>query len=532
MDSKLFNYAKSPIPVLNNSSPHNYTIMSALLSHIDSPLASSSIASSYSSNQHYPNLLISSITFHNPTIQSVYAKTSNRFYSNGNYFQNGIKQSTQSSSNRSLSSKEIIYTTKRLKLQSLNKSNQDQIIYFNNEPTPEVQEEIEEIPRDESNYNKYVMDSNQDFSSDLDTSSLINSSSVLEPNSVTNTNGFLIETDSFVNDMSQQNTLNNQSDYSTLFNESQSNNSSLVDNSSFNQVNNFTEQQAQSIESNEPVVTYTISCPSEWQFNLNRMINCFILLNKNSQTSITDSKIRLRCSVCKLCFTDLGELEEHKASSDSCKNNMNIREETEQEVQNEARKLKRKNPKKSFNLSFFNNYYADEDLDEYIEDEIKENDREYNVMDDEDEVEMFQEDNSVEEEMEMFNFDNDEDELNEENDLNDDFENSLNNEDSNENQIRNEQFAGSNDYIYYNNKILSKIKLKNNVKFKLKNTSSSSDFEREDSNSIEKESSVKSIQSKNDKPVKTRRKYTKSKANPSPSLTCESKNKLKAKFEI
>lgn len=35
MDSKLLNYAKLPIPVINNISPHNYVIMPALLAHID-----------------------------------------------------------------------------------------------------------------------------------------------------------------------------------------------------------------------------------------------------------------------------------------------------------------------------------------------------------------------------------------------------------------------------------------------------------------------------------------------------------------
>ena len=79
MESKLYNYAKCSIPVLNNTSPNNYAIMSALLSHIDSPLVSSPslLSSSISS---YPSLL-SSPSLTNQTIQSTYSK-SNRQKSN------------------------------------------------------------------------------------------------------------------------------------------------------------------------------------------------------------------------------------------------------------------------------------------------------------------------------------------------------------------------------------------------------------------------------------------------------------------
>lgn len=52
MDSKLLNYAKVPIPVLNNSSPHNYVIMPALLAHIDSPLNSGQFQQQASTSRH------------------------------------------------------------------------------------------------------------------------------------------------------------------------------------------------------------------------------------------------------------------------------------------------------------------------------------------------------------------------------------------------------------------------------------------------------------------------------------------------
>lgn len=77
--------------------------------------------------------------------------------------------------------------------------------------------------------------------------------------------------------------------------------------------------------------------------------------------------------------------------------------------------------------------------------------------------------------------------------------------------------------MFHNNELVPKVKLKNDVKFKLKNsTSSSSDFEKEDINEATS-NNTKSSQARSDKqPVKARRKYTKSKANAIPSLTCES----------
>ena len=51
MESKLMNYAKLPIPVLNSSSPPNYVIMPALLAHIDCEFSSFPELPAHSSSQ-------------------------------------------------------------------------------------------------------------------------------------------------------------------------------------------------------------------------------------------------------------------------------------------------------------------------------------------------------------------------------------------------------------------------------------------------------------------------------------------------
>ena len=51
MESKLLNYAKLPIPVLNSSTPPNYVIMPALLAHIDCEFSSFPELPAHSSSQ-------------------------------------------------------------------------------------------------------------------------------------------------------------------------------------------------------------------------------------------------------------------------------------------------------------------------------------------------------------------------------------------------------------------------------------------------------------------------------------------------
>lgn len=88
------------------------------------------------------------------------------------------------------------------------------------------------------------------------------------------------------------------------------------------------------------VIAYTISCPPEWQLNLNRMVNCYVSFRNLSVTGLKDTK--LKCSVCQSRFGTIGDLVAHKESLESCRNNINI---SSQSINNEGllnRKKKRK----------------------------------------------------------------------------------------------------------------------------------------------------------------------------------------------
>ena len=63
MDSKLLNYSKLQIPTLNGLSSHNYVIMPALLSQIDS-----------TKQQHLDDL---TVTANNESYQSIYISSEN-----------------------------------------------------------------------------------------------------------------------------------------------------------------------------------------------------------------------------------------------------------------------------------------------------------------------------------------------------------------------------------------------------------------------------------------------------------------------
>jgi hypothetical protein len=107
MDSKLLNYAKSPIPVLNSTSPRNYVIMSALLSHQFNSLSEPSSTQAAPSVQ-CTNTITQDIVDELPSINK------------NVYFLNGCRSLNQLDKNHIISkgSKSIIYTSKRIRLQT------------------------------------------------------------------------------------------------------------------------------------------------------------------------------------------------------------------------------------------------------------------------------------------------------------------------------------------------------------------------------------------------------------------------------
>ena len=113
MDSKLLNYAKSPIPILNNSSPHNYAIMSALLSNIDS---SPPIARNKSNSKQQPQ---SNSSYFQNTISADCAET--QPIPNRNNQMTCQPKETEKDSN-----KELVYATKQLHIQQKQHVHQQQ----------------------------------------------------------------------------------------------------------------------------------------------------------------------------------------------------------------------------------------------------------------------------------------------------------------------------------------------------------------------------------------------------------------------
>lgn len=89
-----------------------------------------------------------------------------------------------------------------------------------------------------------------------------------------------------------------------------------------------TETPTEPKDSANNLVTYTISCPPEWQLDLSRMVNCFVLF-KDLNTASANCDVRLKCSFCRSEFYSLSELTAHKEMNELCKNVLNINQEIE-----------------------------------------------------------------------------------------------------------------------------------------------------------------------------------------------------------
>ena len=157
--------------------------------------------------------------------------------------------------------------------------------------------------------------------------------------------------------------------------------------------------------------TYTISYPSEWQSKINRMINCYVLLDKlrngehrkeadttkRNDSVQSSNEVKLRCGVCRAEFDLLDDLAEHKEQNLSCKNNICLAQTDEtpfnmKKAKRRKKELKlvpslslaytnRKKSKKSSTLSsnsakttkhslFDTSYYQDEDLEDNEQDRL------------------------------------------------------------------------------------------------------------------------------------------------------------------
>ena len=422
MDSKLLNYAKSPIPILNNSSPHNYAIMSALLSNIDSspPIARNK---SNSKQQSQPN----SSYFQNTISSADCAET--QPISNRNNQMTCQPKETEKDSN-----KELVYATKQLHIQQKQhvhqqQQQQQQIVssltdslqhcidmcdvtsnnfidhgapfteYFRM-PAQRIDQSIadptlESILVDENNNHHPLMDNNKKQHSIDNFQASFSSTNSHTGNTYVN---------SFVPDKPHKNLVCLQESSSFLDNTT-SNKSSKKDTGSsfinspldsefchlnqeqdfFNSQEMFSEksltapkcqetpvnkqtviqpEEATTADSNmrntvhNEVVTYTISCPAEWQQNLDRMVNCFVLFKDLNKTScLGNDNVTLKCSVCQLVFYTLSGLRSHKEINELCRNDMTFANDLDEVSDSGSFVTKKKNRKREpTSISFLFEY--------------------------------------------------------------------------------------------------------------------------------------------------------------------------------
>lgn len=307
MESKLYNYAKCSVPVLNNASPNNYAIMSALLSHIDSPLVSSSSLLSSTINS-YPNIM-SSLSLTNQTIQSTFSKSSQ---------QRLTPQKHTKCANNHKSSKEIIYTTKKLNITNIEPRDINQsIILLESNSDLNISDNQTNLNNDhfqnDQLNNLVVIEAHKDFE-------ISTTRSMIDSNLIQNT--FSID-NSFETNPNQASQILEQINFEAYKN--------YVFNEQPNFINDHNEQstisETNTLDSN--LVTYTISCSSNWHNNIDKMLNCFVYMD-----CCKTENIQLKCSNCLTKFYTIKDLAKHKELSGVCLNNVKLQEDFEIEKLN------------------------------------------------------------------------------------------------------------------------------------------------------------------------------------------------------
>jgi hypothetical protein len=535
--------------------------MPALLAHIDSPISSTSTSSSQS-----PLNLSSFYTFSPPP---------------QNLNTNKQKDNSIINLHNPRTSKEIIYTTKRFKLSTdiLNKCSDNfsnlnsksnltdnldsssqlklannvvnltnnSVGYANNLPGYRQNNNIyaekssslkfstnKIIDGDE--FQKILTQSAEPRQSNIDSSILLDSSRLNEYNTSNSCIQSNFSTDSFVNDLHfsdnllQEKELNinvNRNDYYSEEFFSESNQSQTIEHESNleNKIPNFNEclnvsnkNDLHLSDDEQSLVTYTISCQPELELNLNRMVNCFVLMKDIKQNEIDyneethfsnrnfnlaqNNAIKLKCSVCNKCFPDVSDLLEHKNEIESCKENIRIKSDQCKKQKKESKNVNRCNLFSSSANKNDSIYYEDEDLEDDSNDFESEDDFSINEEEGEEEEEEEEDSNEINsDEVELISMnENDHVQLNKKNDQ------SLFNFEAFKKSRGNSLSKKSNILKHSSNAEM----LINSVESSLNNLND----ELFKNNSSENAS---------DKQFKPRRKYNKNRTGPATNLTCESK---------
>ena len=300
MNPKLFNYSKNPIPVLNSSNkPHNYAIMSALLMD--------------SNSDHLPssNLNHMKTTSNCHQASSSYRKMHRKFLN-----EKTIKHTNNHSSRTA--SKDLVYISKKpTKPTRSTNIHQHQLLINKNANLNLLN--LENVSNTQSNFFFYNSPNASNTSGE-------NSFTPVErPFSSSGTR--LNESNSLLDESAEnQVELNNEDDHELQVN-GQISVPTLPEHNEQNSTNQFDSNNSKNYNETSEVVTYTISCPSDWNLNLDRMINCYCLLDKNFDkqsnfNSTRMNRIKLKCGVCELEFSSLKNLVKHKELNLSCVNEL------------------------------------------------------------------------------------------------------------------------------------------------------------------------------------------------------------------
>jgi hypothetical protein len=346
---------KITIPILNSTSPHNYVIMPALLAHVDSSLSSTCF--SPSQIRRHSNTTESNLR------SSLCAAKSRRYKKLNSLNSNSICNEKNFSSSFK-SSKEIIYTTKKIKpLNSIEEKFTESALNG-----PSLLSTINENFFSRSDHNhptsyfdfssyrvmvgKEVADSNIDYSqhelNQNSTSCNFTQIETSEPFTRDNTNSSIttthrLDSSSLINmipnsDAKPSESYINEStistpEYLSLFNQLAT---TTLDNQDIasRYVNCYHEtpsslrldqnQEVESDFSNNNQITYAISYPSDSQYNLDSLVNCYVAFKNIKTQNILSNTVQLKCSVCESEFVCLIDLVKHKEENDFCKINVKI----------------------------------------------------------------------------------------------------------------------------------------------------------------------------------------------------------------
>jgi hypothetical protein len=364
---------KLSIPVINNTSPHNYVIMPALLSLIDPPAAAAAtVAGSCFSKKNLQNETNSSTNIINKlnkknisTNKSLFKSSKEIIYTSKRKLSN-IKENNKKAI--SLPTSPVINTTNLIQTNYVGNNNSSYFI--------STDKQIEETHHHNHSIDYQIYELNSiSFTNDqptnnnriqLDMASLINMPSNKQIINLSN------EKESFFSDsiLNTNNSIQTTSDYSSLFNESsetQDNNFNYESSSSSSSSSiSLNEENNNNTENRNNYDTYAISYPSDWQYNLNSLLNCYVSF-KNIRNDEPINDLKLKCSVCLKEFSVLNDLLVHKENNEQCKNNI--------EIINEKSKL---SSKVMTNINLISNYYQDEESEDFFSDE---NDESFDIDD-------------------------------------------------------------------------------------------------------------------------------------------------------